>query len=559
MLGGEGTCRERKTLSGVVSSHGETVLLKKIESLTARQEIGASAKSSMSNTCWKRRSRMRKRMLRAGLVMGISVALLTHCGVYGGSSSSPPPPVPGKGGLFTFVSDQPFCDLLGFHVLITGFKLTRASGGSATILPSAVGVTSPKVELTSLRDFNTIMNDATVTAGTYTKVQITFAVLNATVYDPSQTPPSKDIIITSSTTTPTANISPPLVVTAGKISGLQMDFDLQRSFEVDSQGNLTGTFTPVITAAGITPSSTNGFGDLDDLVGFIRTVTPTSTTTGIIGGFLYQLLADTGPALEANLTDINDLYVSGTPGVPLNQLLTDSYVEMDGYVDSKGNLMVKTADVQDEEDVSADKAAHIGPVLSVTRDSNGNATQYTQFVYTFEPSSFFNVPDNTIVTVNIAPTTTFSTSFAGSPASQNFANLAFNPMTLGVGEVVVTHGVFTKSATDNSVTVAPDKIYLKPQALQGNFASLIQAGSDDHTGAFRLSSCMTLLTSTPIIVVTNSNTVFLNLAGLNELIPQPSLLVKGMAFFEPTATTVNGVSIPAGTLVVLAKQVHQLN
>jgi hypothetical protein len=62
----------------------------------------------------------------------------------------------------------------------------------------------------------------------------------------------------------------------------------------------------------------------------------------------------------------------------------------------------------------------------------------------------------------------------------------------------------------------------------------------------------------PMIVVTSSQTSFLNVAGLNELTAQHSLLIKGLLFFEPKATTVEGVNVAAGTWVMLAKQVHQL-
>jgi len=65
------------------------------------------------------------------------------------------------------------------------------------------------------------------------------------------------------------------------------------------------------------------------------------------------------------------------------------------------------------------------------------------------------------------------------------------------------------------------------------------------------------------MVVTNSQTTFVNVAGLAELTPQPTLLVKGLPFFQPQATTVNAsngvtVPVPAGTLVMLAKQVRRL-
>jgi hypothetical protein len=37
------------------------------------------------------------------------------------------------------------------------------------------------------------------------------------------------------------------------------------------------------------------------------------------------------------------------------------------------------------------------------------------------------------------------------------------------------------------------------------------------------------------------------------------LVVKGLPFFEGEGQTINGVPVPAGTLVILAKQVHQLS
>jgi hypothetical protein len=63
------------------------------------------------------------------------------------------------------------------------------------------------------------------------------------------------------------------------------------------------------------------------------------------------------------------------------------------------------------------------------------------------------------------------------------------------------------------------------------------------------------------MVLSNNATVFVNLSGLSSLTGQggnPTLLVKGLPFYEGQAQTINGVPVPAGTLVILAKQVHQL-
>jgi hypothetical protein len=63
------------------------------------------------------------------------------------------------------------------------------------------------------------------------------------------------------------------------------------------------------------------------------------------------------------------------------------------------------------------------------------------------------------------------------------------------------------------------------------------------------------------MVLTSNQTVFINLSGLSSLGghgTSPNLIVKGLPFFEMNAQTINGVAVPAGTLVILAEQVHQL-
>ena len=87
---------------------------------------------------------------------------------------------------------------------------------------------------------------------------------------------------------------------------------------------------------------------------------------------------------------------------------------------------------------------------------------------------------------------------------------------------------------------------------------MLQIGSDDATGVFILTPCCTLLNGVPIYVVTNNQTAFVNVTGLGGITTVNTLLVKGMPYYEPQAVTINGVTIPAGTLVIQAKQVHVL-
>ena len=177
------------------------------------------------------------------------------------------------------------------------------------------------------------------------------------------------------------------------------------------------------------------------------------------------------------------------------------------------------------------------------------------------PASF---RQDTIVQVNVSSSTTYQYS----SRSVNFANLPFGPSNITVGQEVIVHGPITPlKGTSTSgaptllTTVAADKVYVKLQSIQGGFSSLVQVAKDNKTGAFTFSPCSTMFQGTPAMVLTSNQTAFVNLTGLSSLAgntTQPTLMVKGLPFYEPQAQTIYGVPVPAGTLVILAKQVHQL-
>jgi hypothetical protein len=508
--------------------------------------------------CFSGRAQCRLRrwanQVRTALVMrlmaGLAVGILTSCG---GPSSSQP--APGQGTLFTFIGDTPLCDVLSSRFTIGALSVTPLGGGGAiSVIPSS---SSFRMNLGGLRDFTTIFEMSMLREGTYDQATVSIALLQLGVYDPSLTPPTTVITEELSTSTPTFDIAPPLVITKGKVSALEIDYDMVRSIQLNqgANGSLSAAGTPVFHAAGLTADPITGFGDMDDLMGFVRSVNTSSTNPTFIGGFLMQFLSGSLPSGAAvTVSYTTDTIMYGAPA--LNELLTGSFVEVDGYVDENGNLIAKTVEVEEQEDTSQNKVALIGLVTSLQKDPNNNLTGFNLWVRQEEPDDSTSIPIDNIVEVNVSS----ATSYQFSSRSSNFASLTFDPAALAVGQELVVHGPFktpTSSATQPT-TVAADKVYLKLQSVQGNLASLLQAGSDDRTGAFRLTPCCTLLQGAPIYVLTNNQTAFVNVPGLSELNTQASLLVKGLPFFQPLGGTINGVAVPPGTMVLLAKQVHQL-
>jgi hypothetical protein len=506
---------------------------------------------------------MPKRALAKILPIVLVAAILTGC------SSTPTKPNPRMGILITIVQDAPICDAISSTIVITGLSLTPVAGGSNVgyIAGTVAFAPSIRLNLQQLRDFSTILYVFTIPEGSYNQANFSLQQAQVATYEPTLVPPVKFLSGALTDTKPTVAINPPLVITAGQANVLRLDFDVLRMLQVDSTGALTGRVTPVIGAAQLTASGPEGFGEFDDLSGFVRAVTNTNVTTNptYTGSFLMQLLSPStsgAPAVNVNLSADTDK----VGFIDLPHLLPNSYVEVDATLDSQGNLAAKTVEFQAVENPFptnssvTPSSALIGPIVSITTDQAGNPTQFDLWVRDAEPEDPFNVTLDSIFQVDLSSNPTYQVSVLG----PNFANLPFGAANLAVGQEVVVHGAYTKppSTTGSGPkplgTITPTAIFLKLQSLQGTLGSVVQIGADDLTGAFVLNPCCTLLQGAPIYVLTNNQTTYVNVTGLGGLTPQDSLLVRGMPFFEAQASTINGVSIPAGTLVVQAKQVHRL-
>ena len=521
------------------------------------------------------------------LVAVLATAFLTSCG----SSSKPKVTLP-TGSLTTLVTDMPGpCDVVSFPMNVTDLSLVGpASNGQTTVGTTPINsasVSEPeiRINLTCLRDFTTVLNINTANVGTYENAYISLAEPQLTFFDPTILPPSFPINTAQLTMVPLrltlVPINPPLVISKSAASVLKLDFDMLHMIQSITTNPTNGkilvsatpeiTFTPV-TAAG---SEGQGFGEINDLVGFVRSVTipPPVNLTLYDGSFTLQLLSasiSSAPLLTVNLNSSSQLYGFSN----LNQLYTDSFMEVDGYFDVGGNFVATSVEDEYRECIPSlpplppctDQPilAIIGPVTSLTRDSRGNVTSFNLWARDVEPNDASVVELDTIPTVNVSTSTTYQYS----SRSANFANLPFGPSNISVGQEVIVHGLVTApSAPSGSgaptlpTVVTAYKVYDKLQSIQGGFSSLVQVAGDDKTGAFTFSPCPVMFQGTPAMVLTNNQTAFVNLSGLSSLTAQggnPTLLVKGLPFYEGQAQTIMGVPVPAGTLVILAKQVHRL-
>jgi len=633
---------------------------------------------------------MLKRMLGLGLAAGLIAGVIIGCS----SSKGPPAAIP-TGSVYLFVEDTPVCNVLTFRSLITGLLVHRAEDNS---LHSLLGSNSAfKVNFASLRDSPSILAVGSLPEGTYDQATVTFTSPTIVLFDNTRNPPIRIVsgTIAAGSTLQFA-IEPNLVVSHTQISALQWDFDILHSIQVDTNGNVTGALTPAMTFSTLTASANQGFGEMDDLIGFVNKVSanavPSTAFVGTIGMqfFSNSVSSAGGPSLNINLFGtpgailtaaldsggsgyhVGDvLSIAGGGGIggdatvtavdgsgavtglsltasgsgyantagasttdtvtsatgagatvdvtvdppvpycfgppplagqycniqPANQLLTDTLIEVDGFVDSNGNLesntvlgasgspIVNKVEVEDVENPANNQVAAIGTVTSVTTDALGNATSFGFYQREEEPDDSTSLPLDQVATVNIStdgpacvpiltpPPPVCSTVYDVSARSTNFAGLAFGPNAIWPGQELIVSGVFANQSIGGTsvYTMAARKIILKLQTHQGSFVSLLQAGSDDKTGAFQFACCNDAFSGEPLLVFTNgpngeaqsgqtvfAQTQFVNVGGLNALTGNGTLLIKGILFYENEATTINGIQVPAGTFVMLAKEVHQL-
>ncbi len=512
---------------------------------------------------------MLKRIAAITLMAVLAAGFLASCG--GTSSSSSSTTTKDTGSLTALIGDLPgVCDAMSYYFYFDDLALIGDE--NASTVPLNAGAANPptlRIDLSCLRDFRTVLYNGTANAGTYNQAQIWISEPGIKFYDPTILPPDAPINSATLTLTPlkeTIDLDDEIKVYKNRASVIQIDFDMAHSIKTitrdEDTGDLEVTATRKVTVKPLTASGTEGFGVIDGLVGFVRSVTnPTpGKVTAYNGSFLMQFLSysiNLPPTATINISDSTALY-----GVSaLNQMVTDSVVEVDAYIDDTGNFVATSVEDEYEADPSNNKVGYVGLVTAARRDTSGNVTSFDLWVRDIQPSGPTTTGLNTVVLVNVSSTTTYQYS----SRSANFANLTFGPGNITEGQEVIAFGTYEKGtfpATETTpkytIKMTAEKVYDRLQSVQGNFYSLLAAGSDDKTGGFSFTPCAQIYQGVSTIVLTNSDTTFVSATGLAALSASTNatLVVKGLPFYVQTAQTINGVSVPAGTLVVLAKQVH---
>src|ERR1700684_954822 len=171
-------------------------------------------------------------------------AFVSGCSAGSGSapSSSGSPPAQ-SGSVYVLGTDAPLPSVVSFAVNVQSITLSNGSATPVSILNGAQTVDFARFNgLSTLLDFNSIPT-GTYTTATITLGSATLGYLNVQ----SGTPPAiATMPATLTQSVVTINLASPFVVNAGDMDALRFDFNLQKSIQVDANGNITGQVTPTL-------------------------------------------------------------------------------------------------------------------------------------------------------------------------------------------------------------------------------------------------------------------------------------------------------------------------
>ena len=472
-----------------------------------------------------------------------------------GGGSSPIPVAPKPGTVFIFGTDAPACGVESFPVTITSASLVAQGGGQITTVVSPAAPAT--VDFARLEGFTNLMGNASVPPGKYSDLNVSLANPGLVTLNTANSPPSPQVTtVTLTSTSFLVPINPPLVVTSTTNSGLTFDFNLRQSVQLNASGQPTGTVDPQITLSPNT-SSASSVGEATALYGVAGAPGAAGVSGSYTGSFPLTLNDGTGQTISV-LVDGNTVF-EGDGVTSLSQVVANDFVEVDAVVNDSGQAVAQTVDVEEPISSANQQSALLGKVISVTRNSSGNALAFTFLVQDVIPAIHGLPGENGtsgFVGTALTATLTTSTQYFLNGGQWNQQAFTFGPQTLGVAENVAVFGTFV---TIPAFQFTAKQVFLRPRSVLGSFRVLQSAESDGITGAFTMAPCGGLFGNQIITVLSYPGTTFNGLSGLNAVPSAPLLDPSGVLMYRPTSgTSTTGGSWTAPTWVMQAREVDQL-
>ena len=464
-----------------------------------------------------------KKILLATLSLSLVSLLAIGCGAGGGVTSTIAPNVV-TGSAFVVGTDAPAAGVISFNAQVNSVTATDTAGNTVSLLSGA-----PTVDFARFNGLQTLLDLNDVPVGTYSSVTITLGTatigyLNTTA---GAAPTIATQTATLSTNTITKTLATPLVVSTSAPIGLRMDFDLFKSIQVSSNGQITGNVTPTFNIAVVAPTDSGGH--IDDFDAGVVSVDTTAQSFVIQGphGRNFAVLINGTTTFENNET--------------LSALTNTSIVEISGTIDRTSSTITA-----DEVAILSQDGFHAAGQITYVQPASGPATSFDLYVRGLLPAST-GLTLGQLATVNLSGSEKFLIYWMHNPLTQYL----FTSSALLPGQFISIGGPATGATSPTAVTTK--RVVLRNWGFNG---TIVTSSVKPSNGTFQMTinGFAGLLVPGPVTVVTSGSTDFRN--GLNSLTDvaaaattQSNIRVVGLLIKDPTT----------GNPVLLARHIDLLN
>jgi hypothetical protein len=430
------------------------------------------------------RSSQTTKLPLAALFLPFAAILTIGCSGTGGSGSASNPNAT-TGSAFVIGTDAPAAGVISFSAQVQSVTATDTSGNSVSLLSG-----TPTVDFARFNGLQTLLDLNDVPVGTYNSIQITLGPATIGYLDTQagSAPTIQTQPATLSTNTITKTLTTPFVVSQTEPVGLRLDFDLYKSIQVGTNGQINGNVTPTFNISAVAPTDSGGH--IDDFDAAVVSVNTTGQSFVIQGPHGRQFTVQVNGQTEFE------------NGETLSALTNTSIVEISGTIQTASSTITA-----DDVAILSQEGFHAAGQITNVQPASGPATSFDLYVRGLLPTTTA-LSLGQLATVDLSGNEKFFIYWMHNPLTQ----FLFNSSSLLPGQFVSIGGPATGATNASAVTAK--RVVLRHWGFNGTFVpSSVKPGP----GTFQMSitGFAGLLVPGPITVYAGPGTDFRN--GLTSL------------------------------------------
>jgi len=437
-----------------------------------------------------------------------------------GSSTTSTTPNTVTGPAFVVGTDAPVTSVTSFSVQVQSINATDSAGNVVPLLSG-----TPTVDFARYNGLQTLLDMNDVPVGTYNSISITLgpATIGYLATQAGSAPTIQTEAATLTTSTVTIPLANPLIVAQSAPVGLHLDFDLRKSIQVDSNGQVTGQVTPTFNINAVGPNDAGAY--IDEFDAAVVSVNANAQSFVIQGPHGRQFTVNVSGTTEF---DNNE---------SLSSLTTSSIVQVSGILDRAD----ATLDADEVAILSQDGFYAAGQITSVA-PSSGAATSFDLYVRGLLPTTTA-LTLGQIAQINLSGQENFFIYWMHNPLTA----FLFNSSSLLPGQHVAVGGPATGATNAQAVTVK--RVVLRHWGFNGTVVDG-SVNSANDTFQMQINGFAGILVPQTVTVYVAGPTVFRDgLAGVSGVQSGANVRVVGLLIKDPTS----------GQTVLLAHYVDSLN